>query len=217
MSLSEIGRRYKVSPQTVGRVLQREGLVLRGKKRTARHSQKLSVARQLPLNVDAIRHYRDQGLSTREMAALFGCSEEAVRSRMILHNIPRLAPKARPHKNYFWRGGRIVDKDGYILVKNRDHPHCTKAGYVREHRLLMEKAIGRYLRPEEVVDHIDGNPANNALENLRLYATNADHLRATIRGQAPKWTKAGRERTLKGVRASNARRRAKLSASKRNE
>ena len=34
-----------------------------------------------------------------------------------------------------------------------DHPYCTKSGQVREYRLEVEKAIGRYLKPEEQVHH----------------------------------------------------------------
>jgi hypothetical protein len=41
----------------------------------------------------------------------------------------------------------------------------------------MEAALGRYLRPEEVVHHIDGNPSNNRLDNLRLFASQSDHIR----------------------------------------
>lgn len=38
----------------------------------------------------------------------------------------------------------------------------------REHRVLMERHIGRLLEPWEVVHHKDGNPSNNAIDNLEL-------------------------------------------------
>lgn len=83
-----------------------------------------------------------------------------------------------------WKGGRKVRKDGYTLVAAPDdHPYPAdqhKPGqlkYILEHRYVMEQHIGRYLEPGEVVHHIDGNPRNNAIENLRLYASQAEHIR----------------------------------------
>lgn len=82
-----------------------------------------------------------------------------------------------------WRGGRKVRKDGYVLVvASDDHPYpadMTPSGtkYVLEHRLVMERALGRYLEPGEVVHHVDENPSNNALENLRLFASQGEHVR----------------------------------------
>lgn len=81
-----------------------------------------------------------------------------------------------------WTGGRKIRKDGYILVvAPDDHPYpaYTKPSglkYILEHRHVVEKRIGRYLDQGEVVHHIDGNPSNNAPENLRLYASQAEHI-----------------------------------------
>lgn len=81
-----------------------------------------------------------------------------------------------------WKGGRKVRKDGYTLViapDNHPYPSDTNKGvkYILEHRLVMERHIGRYLEPTEVVHHIDGNPRNNDILNLKLYATQAEHIR----------------------------------------
>lgn len=41
-------------------------------------------------------------------------------------------------------------------------------GYKYEHVNMMEKKIGRKLRPNEEVHHLNGNPADNRLDNLKL-------------------------------------------------
>jgi hypothetical protein len=50
-----------------------------------------------------------------------------------------------------------------------------KNGMVRSSRLLIAQQIGRPLKPEEQVHHIDGDITNNKLENLMLFATQKDH------------------------------------------
>lgn len=44
------------------------------------------------------------------------------------------------------------------------------------HRIVLERALGRQLRPGEKTDHIDNNPLNNTRENLRV-ATQAQNIR----------------------------------------
>jgi hypothetical protein len=44
-------------------------------------------------------------------------------------------------------------------------------------RIVMWHKIGRELSPAEVVDHINGNSEDDRPENLRLFASHADHMR----------------------------------------
>lgn len=56
----------------------------------------------------------------------------------------------------------------YYAIPAPFHPFCDGKGYVMEHRLVMEKHLKRFLDPSEIVHHIDGNPRNNAVENLEV-------------------------------------------------
>lgn len=85
--------------------------------------------------------------------------------------------------NAHWKGGRYEDGEGYIFIYQPNHPFATKNGYVREHRLVMESMIGRYLQPEEIPHHkgikypIDSieNKQDNRRENLQLFANESEH------------------------------------------
>lgn len=82
-----------------------------------------------------------------------------------------------------YKTGKFSDKDGYVLVSGQwNHPKHDPHGSVREHVLVMERTLGRYLEPGERVHHIDENPANNAPENLQLLKSDSDH--ASLHGRS---------------------------------
>lgn len=62
--------------------------------------------------------------------------------------------------------GPYLGKDGRyrIILKFNDG---TKKG-MSYPKYLMEKYLERYLEENETIDHIDGNPLNNELSNLRV-------------------------------------------------
>jgi hypothetical protein len=122
------------------------------------------------------------GYTLREVATQVGASAETIRRILIRAGVTRRPRGLRPSP-----GRRITDKDGYVLVRKPEHPFANSTGYVREHRLVMERSIGRHLTPDEVVHHIDGNKANNSSENLQLFASNSDHKRVDMAGNI--WAK----------------------------
>ena len=59
--------------------------------------------------------------------------------------------------------GHVMLKDGYIQIG-------ISGKYYQAHRLVWLYTYGNF--PDCQIDHIDGNPANNKLENLRLAPRN---------------------------------------------
>lgn len=74
-----------------------------------------------------------------------------------------------------WNGG-VYNKQGYIYLQRPNHPFRQVNGYVAEHRLIMEKYLGRYLTPNEKVHHINGIKDDNRIENLALIDS-SNHLK----------------------------------------
>ena len=74
-----------------------------------------------------------------------------------------------------WKGGRKISS-GYISIQTPKHPYCDNHGYVPEHRLVMEKYLGRYLDPKETVHHKNHDTLDNRIENLQLAHNQSDHV-----------------------------------------
>jgi HNH endonuclease. len=105
-----------------------------------------------------------------------GCGAEINQTKRFKHgHYVKLNPRKADNSN-FWTGGRRKDSSGYVLIHSPAHPSATKAGYVCEHRLVMEKHLGRYLTEDEHIHHINQNPKDNRLENLKIMS-NSEHIR----------------------------------------
>lgn len=76
-----------------------------------------------------------------------------------------------------FRNGIYHHANGYVHILSPHHPFKDVRNYVPEHRLVMEKALGRFLKKEEVVHHINGIENDNRIENLALCATQSDHIK----------------------------------------
>jgi hypothetical protein len=115
---------------------------------------------------EAMRRYL-AGESQQQIADDFGCHQTGVCNALRGQGVAmRRAPAPRR------KGGRTVDHQGYIRVLPPDEdlhlvkPHAN--GYVLEHRLVMARKLGRPLRKDESVHHINGDRADNREENLQL-------------------------------------------------
>lgn len=64
---------------------------------------------------------------------------------------------------------RYIDTQGYVHLCMPDHPGASRAGYVREHRYVMEQVLGRPLGASERIHHKNGNRSDNTPGNLELW------------------------------------------------
>lgn len=77
-------------------------------------------------------------------------------------NIGFKPPKYKGDKHPSWKGGKGISKDGYIRV------YVSEYNREYEHRVVMEKYLGRKLKTNEHIHHIDGDKTNNDITNLLL-------------------------------------------------
>lgn len=89
----------------------------------------------------------------------------------------------------------VIDHQGYARAYEPGHPAATRSGWVFEHRLVMEEAVGRYLARSENVHHINHIRHDNRLENLTMLS-HSEHSKVTGRenGEALKAAIAARDR-----------------------
>jgi len=77
--------------------------------------------------------------------------------------------KSRDHKgksNPNYKGGVHYEK-GYRYIYMPDHPNAV-GNCVAEHRLVIEKSLGRYLESWECIHHCNKQKLDNRLENLKI-------------------------------------------------
>ena len=84
--------------------------------------------------------------------------------------------RGKDGKGLRWKGGRRMSWNGYVLIFSPNHPNAVNK-CVREHRLVMEKYLGRYLEKYEKVHHINKIKTDNRIENLELFSSQSEHLR----------------------------------------
>lgn len=196
------------------------------------------MARHNAINypVEKIRDWIDQGKTQTWIGQELGVNPKLIYKVCKKHGIKcqRTGPRAAEgHPE--WKGGVITTPNGYIKVFQPDHPKCQqvnemrknkanggyyrKQKYVWEHRLVMEKQLGRYLLPSEVVHHVNGVRDDNRPENLVVFQSNAEHLGHELSGKRPNWTKDGirRLRAATERRKSKARQRKALDAAQKQE
>ena len=112
----------------------------------------------------------ESGAMISEIVAKVGTNRETVRQYLLKKYTPKQKraivkgnikwPRGKDSPN--WKGGREITKAGYIRI------WISRDERIMEHRMVMEKHVGRKLNRNEVVHHINGNNSDNRLSNLQL-------------------------------------------------
>lgn len=76
---------------------------------------------------------------------------------------PAQAPRCRIHSK------------GYIQIRIPSHPRASSNGYVYEHIVIAEQALGHSLPPHACVHHVNEQPGDNQRGNHVICENNAYH------------------------------------------
>lgn len=115
------------------------------------------------------------GLCGQDIANKYGISRATACRHLKRLGLNKETPIGkRGNKHSQWRGGRGI-KTGYWTVYNPNHPRALNIGRVWEHVLVMEKHLGRFVRKDEPIHHIDMDRLNNDINNLYLCEDYSEH------------------------------------------
>jgi hypothetical protein len=144
-----------------------------------RYKKGHALTPKIKLPIDKIMNlYIVEKKSMEQIAKLYSVGTSTIKRRLIKENIT-IRDTSNAMKNAIkmgrrnvlinghgpnWKGGKKY-RYGYVEIYMPKHP-SSQCGYIKEHRLVMEKQIGRYLKSYELVHHKNGIKDDNRPDNL---------------------------------------------------
>lgn len=169
LSTSDLSRKYGLNVGGIWLNFKKAGL-------TVRTQTEAALLKQYPFPAgvtdENVREFYDQH-GTTKAASHFRCSKDAVRAAVLREGGAMRAVGSK-HGT-----GRATQPTGYVLVVvTRAWPFFDQMarrpynnpdrGRVAEHRKVVADSMGRALTEHETVHHMNGDRADNRLENLQL-------------------------------------------------
>jgi len=176
LSYLEIAKRIGCKWRAVFHALERKGIPARGLRETIKLNE---LKKYNPYKVQ-ILYLMKNNIPLAQIARELNWPKPRIYKALRVLDIPK--PDITKYTRELatnWNGGRKITFHGYVRIRVPEHPYAANDGYVPEHRLVIEKHIGRYLLPSEQVHHIDGDKTNNELSNLQLLSP-VDHRMKTL-------------------------------------
>ena len=111
--------------------------------------------------------FKPRGKAKGIECSVVGCDKECKSNGLCANHYQLMRVFGRTETIYRKRGSGHITSDGYLL-------RWVDGKFILDHRLVMQKNLGRELLETEHIHHLNGDRMDNRVENLQI-VTNSEH------------------------------------------